>query len=147
MQLEQAFCGTMAGTLISVEMASPDKSEGFASQYLSMLDKQCPANTLLDSNYYAMVKSARTITSYIGALAGCAVGTALSYPVLPGLASMFAAQTGMRWEYGFSWPAAGLTFLIVCGASGAVALASYVRIRKLPPMAALRTGLAPWHHH
>lgn len=197
--LEQAFSGAMAGTLITVKMSTPEHSEGFASQYLSMLDKLCPANTLMDSNYYAMVKSARTITSSIGAsivigfsvllfiialvvmnfrirssvaeeikdigalgalgytsrqligailvqfsilaLIGCVLGTILSYPILPGLASMFAAQTGMRWEYGFSWPAAGLTFFIVCGASGAVALASSMGIRKLPPMAALRTGL------
>ena len=75
------------------------------------------------------------------ALGGVLLGILCSLPVLPGLAAMFASQTGIVWNNPFSPLAAGMTLLAVEALVGAVAFLSAVRIRRLPPIVALRTGL------
>jgi putative ABC transport system permease protein len=75
------------------------------------------------------------------ALGGVLLGILCSLPVLPGLAAMFASQTGIVWNKPFSPLAALMTLLVVEALVGAVAFISAVRIRRLPPIVALRTGL------
>ncbi|MGC5628667.1 ABC transporter permease [Georgenia sp. Z1344] len=72
-------------------------------------------------------------------LAAC-VGVVLSPLVLPLLESSMAAQTGLPWEAGISWPGA----FVVVGVLGAVAAGTAAlaarRLRRIPPVVALRGG-------
>lgn len=196
--LENAFHGDASGVLLNVKTVSPEDNESVVAQYRAELSEQLPGR-MVDSNHYAALKSARTITSSIGAsiilgfatllllvslvvvnfrirnsveeeiknigalkalgytsrqlisafllqflllaLLGSLLGILCSLAVLPGLAGMFASQTGIVWEQHFSPFAAATTLAAVELLVGVVAFASAARIRKLPPIVALRTGV------
>lgn len=198
--LKEALGSGPAGCVYAVEASGPDDNERVSSVYGTKLGNICNgAGLIWDSNHYASVKSARTVTSSIGtsiivgfsvllllialvvvnfriknsveeeirnigalkalgytssqligtflmqftvlSLAGGLLGILCSYGVLPALSLMYAMQTGIVWEQSFSGAAfvltLALTEVLVCF----VAFTSSVRIRKLPPIAALRTGL------
>lgn len=198
--LENSFNGDASGAVFSVKTKNSADNEGVASEHMTELDRQCPYGILTDSNHYALLKSARTVTSSIGAsiilgfsflllivslvivnfrirnsveeeirnigalkalgytsrqlvsafllqftllaLAGSLAGILCSLAVQPALGIMFAAQTGIVWDQPFSFAAAGETLLLVLLLVGIVSFASAVRIRKLPPIVALRTGVS-----
>lgn len=55
------------GTLYSVKLEHAEENEAYVSQYVSMLKQKMP-NAIVDSNHYEVLKSARTVTSSIGAM-------------------------------------------------------------------------------
>ena len=198
--LKNALGGGPDGCVYSIETTAPDDNEGVSSAYGNKLGSICEtAGLLWDSNHYASVKSARTVTSSIGtsiivgfsmllllialvvvnfriknsveeeiknigalkalgytsaqligtfllqftvlSLAGGLLGILCSYAVLPALAMMYAMQTGIVWKQQFSAPALVLTLAMIEMLVCFVAFTSSARIRKLPPIVALRTGL------
>lgn len=74
-------------------------------------------------------------------LAGAAAGIVCSYPAMPILSNMFAAQSGLIWNQLPTPVAIGLTILILAAAISAVAAVSTARIKKIHPITALRTGI------
>lgn len=73
---------------------------------------------------------------------GAIMGIGLSYSLLPLLAEMFAAQTGVLWEPGFNLLSSLITLLILLTAVAGVSAASSLRLRALSPIIALRNGIA-----
>jgi putative ABC transport system permease protein len=75
------------------------------------------------------------------AVIGTILGIGLSYSILPLASYAYAAQSGLIWEQGFDIPSTLITFMIVVGM---VILTSYLssnRIRRIPPIIALRGGI------
>lgn len=198
--LDEELSGEARGTLFSVWSRDLSDNEGIVTEYGAALANACGTERYFDAIHYAVIQSARSITSSIGAslivgfsllligislivvnfrirnsveeemknigalkalgyvsnqligaffiqfislsLAGCAAGIGLSYLVLPALETMFASQTGIRWQPGFSPAAMAVTMLVVNVLITAVTLTSAGRIKKLPPITALRTGLS-----
>lgn len=73
--------------------------------------------------------------------AAAAAGVAVSYLVLPLVSGMFAAQTGVVWKQGFDPVSAAVTLLFLLLTVAAVALFSARKVRRLPPIVALRSGI------
>lgn len=73
--------------------------------------------------------------------AGVAVGTALSYALLPLLSGLFEAQTGVLWEQDFDPLSAGITALVLLSAVTVVSLVAARKVRLLTPIVALRSGI------
>lgn len=197
--LSKHFNGNLSATQYAIKLKSPDDAEAFTSAYSSMLSEELPQGTIIDSNHYALLKSARTVTSSIGAtiivgfsllilvislvvvrfrignsieeemqnigalkaigytsrqiigtflmqftlLAFIAsfLGSLLVYPLLPGISYMFAVQTGILWHQSLSLWALGITLLFIPLSIALTAFLSTLRITKLHPIVALRSGV------
>ena len=197
--LDKSFQSQASGVVFSIKTKNIADNERIVTEYEAKLTERCPYGVLTDSNFYQTLKSARTVTSSIGAsiiigfscmillvslivvnfrirnsveeeirnigalkaigytnaqlinafllqfimlsFIGIVLGTVGSYFTLPALAVMFAAQTGIVWDQQLSWTAIMLTFLFVELLISAVSFLSAIRIRKLTPIVALRTGI------
>lgn len=73
--------------------------------------------------------------------AGMISGIGASYLLLPFVAQMFAAQTGILWEQGFDLLSAFHKVWILVLLITTVAFLSAKKIRTLPPIVALRSGI------
>ena len=69
---------------------------------------------------------------------GSITGIALSYPVLPAISTIFAQQSGLRWEQGFDAFISAATLLLLLAIVAFVSLLAARKIRKLTPVNALR---------
>ncbi|MDO5502577.1 MAG: ABC transporter permease [Actinomycetia bacterium] len=92
-----------------------------------------------------------TTTQIMGALvatyagltaAGAVVGSALSYLLLPPMATSFQAQNGLSWDPRFSWLALGITVATMLIAVLLTATFAARRIRRTTTVGALRGGIA-----
>jgi putative ABC transport system permease protein len=197
--LEQEFDGVIAGTNFTIRSMDAAMNERIMTKYSTQLGKKIPNGILSDWNNYQMVRTARTVTSSVGAaiiigfsillllisviilnfriknsveedirnigalkalgytskqiiasmllqyfilaLLGCILGILSSFLILPALSAMFAFQTGVDLKLyvsPFVIEIAVISIeLLVC----VVAYLSAARIRKLPPIIALRMGL------
>lgn len=75
---------------------------------------------------------------------GGIIGIACAYPAMPILSNMFAAQSGLIWKQLPSPLAILVTLFILAAAISIVAGISAIRIKKIHPIIALRTGI-PTH--
>ena len=69
---------------------------------------------------------------------GSITGIALSYPVLPAISTIFAQQSGLRWEQGFDAFISAAALLLLLAIVAFVSLLAARKIRKLTPVNALR---------
>ncbi len=74
-------------------------------------------------------------------LFGVLAGIGIAYLVLPAVSSILEAQTALHWRQGFDWLSSGLTLALIVGACIIVVLLCTRKIKKLPPLTALRGGL------
>ncbi|MDR1513802.1 MAG: ABC transporter permease, partial [Propionibacteriaceae bacterium] len=83
------------------------------------------------------------ISLQVAAIAGvgAAAGVLLGHAALPALADALSAQSALTWRPGFDWAAAGVCVGGVVGVAVAVAALACWRLRRLPPLTALRFGL------
>lgn len=72
---------------------------------------------------------------------GSIVGIGISYTLLPNVRNMFASNSGMVWELNFNLICFILSVLIISLSSGSIAFLGSKRIKKLPPITALRGGV------
>ncbi|MDR1189391.1 MAG: FtsX-like permease family protein [Bifidobacteriaceae bacterium] len=75
------------------------------------------------------------------AAAGAVGGTVAGHAALPALARALSTQSALTWRPGFDWAAAGICVGVVVGVAVAVAAWACWRLRRLPALAALRSGL------
>lgn len=74
--------------------------------------------------------------------AAAVVGVALSYCLFPAINSMMMAQTGIPYAIRFLPLPMLITLLILCGSTAIAVLLSTLKIRKLEPITALRSGVS-----
>ncbi|MDR1807423.1 MAG: FtsX-like permease family protein [Propionibacteriaceae bacterium] len=83
------------------------------------------------------------ILQYVGtAFAGAALGVALSYAAVPAVAAVLKRQSSIDWRPGFDAATALPTVVVLTGAILLVTAAAARRVRRLSPLAALRSGLS-----
>ncbi|MDR1214180.1 MAG: FtsX-like permease family protein [Propionibacteriaceae bacterium] len=73
--------------------------------------------------------------------AGAVAGTVAGHAALPALADALSAQSALTWRPGFDWAAAGICLGGILAVALAVAAWACWRLRRLPALAALRSGL------
>lgn len=71
----------------------------------------------------------------------CIAGVALSYGLLPFIRDIFTSASGMVWSLSFQFLSSVLTLFIIILSSGTISYLGCRRIKKLPPITALRGGL------
>lgn len=74
--------------------------------------------------------------------AAAVVGVALSYCLFPAINSMMMAQTGIPYAIRFLPLPMLITLLILCGSTAIAVLLSTLKIRKIEPITALRSGVS-----
>ena len=85
---------------------------------------------------------ASMLLQYAGiALAGSLIGIALSYLVLPVLARLLSAQTGLLWHQGFALGTSAVCLLLILSAASLNVLHSARRVKSLDPVTAVRGSL------
>lgn len=72
---------------------------------------------------------------------GCILGALLSYGLLPVLRDLYTSNSGMVWNLSFDMVCFILTILIIVLSTAVMAYLGSRRIRKLPPVIALRGGV------
>lgn len=77
----------------------------------------------------------------LNAFLACVIGIALSYAILPLLASVLEAQTGIIWNYSFSIVSCLITLVLILLAVFLVVFSVSRKLKRLPPIVALREGI------
>lgn len=86
---------------------------------------------------------ASIVMQFIGiTVLGCIAGLALAQVVLPTTAQMLESQTALVWDPGFNPELAAIAFLLISGVVLITSLLVALRIRKMDPLIALRSGIA-----
>ncbi|MCL1841660.1 MAG: ABC transporter permease [Propionibacteriaceae bacterium] len=91
--------------------------------------------------------SGQIATSFLAMVVGCVaagalVGVGLAHALAQGVGATLAGSTAFRWHPGFAPGASGLGFGLVVLAMAAVTAVTMLRVRRLTPLTALRSGLA-----